>query len=607
MGREVTRSLRTACVAAAVVLITTCAFAAAPPTASANPLCTAAGMVSGVAGKACDLAAHARKVVSVGKKLLGGHLGGAVRSVFSGGGGNGGGDSADAETAGAGGGAGVSTAIGLAAIGAWILGGAKFALHETATVLGQTTTPQLRSTWFSSTYWRMTAIAAVLTLPFLFAAAIQALLRSDLMLLGQAAFCYLPVAMLAVSIAAPLTMLVLAASDELSAFVASAAGQAGVRFLDQGAVVLGGVTVITGSPFIAFLVGVLTAGAALVLWLELLMREAAIYVIVLMLPVVFSAFVWPARRIWAIRSLEVLLALVLSKFAIVAVLSLGGAALTGSSLHAVTEALAGIVLLAMGAFAPWALLRLVPLAELASGAAGALRAETRAGMLNSTKAARSAAEESDARWGNDWAAWMMSGMRRHADETRDENGAHSARSNREPAAEMGVRSGANGTNAPGGTSGTGPSEGPGGAGEIKSMDAASAGGASTGGASAGNGGAGVRRTSAGGAAPEEAAGPESSRAASPAEPPPASSSEAAAPDDIDPVFGVRRDSLDISLGGDPRARPVGGGGLSTEGGETGATPVGGSGATPVAGAEAATPADDGDPRPPEQPPEDGRL
>ncbi|MBV9046791.1 MAG: hypothetical protein JOY58_00885 [Solirubrobacterales bacterium] len=631
MSSELTRRLRAGCVAAAVMVIATWAFAAAPPTASANPLCTAAGMVSGVAGKACDLAAHARKVVTVGKKLLGGHVGSAVSSAFGGGGGNGGGNTADAATAGAGaGGASVSTAIGLAGIGAWILGGAKFALHETATVLGQTTTPQLRSTWFSSTYWRMTAIAAVLTLPFLFAAAIQALLRSDLMLLGQAAFCYLPVAMLAVSIAAPLTMLVLAASDELSAFVASAAGQAGVRFLDRGAVVLGGVTVITGSPFIAFLVGVLTAGAALVLWLELLMREAAIYVIVLMLPVVFSAFVWPARRIWAIRSLEVLLALVLSKFAIVAVLSLGGAALAGSSLHAVTEALAGIVLLAMGAFAPWALLRLVPLAELASGAAGALRAETRAGMLNSTKGARSAAEESDARWGNDWAAWMMSGMRRHAGETVDENGSGAGHSNGETAAEMSAQSGANGTNVSGGTSGTGPSEGPGGAGEISdsepgtpradganadgasaggaSMDAGSASGTRAGETSPGNGRAGGRFASARGAGREEAAGPASSSPASPAPGPrPASSSDAAAPDDINPVFRARGGSLDISLGGDPRARPVGGGGPPTEGGEAGATPVAETDAAPVAGADAATPGDDRDPRPPEQPPEDGRL
>ena len=58
----------------------------------------------------------------------------------------------------------------------------------------------------------------------------------------------------------------------------------------------------------------------MVLWLELLMREAAVYVIVLMLPLVFAALVWPARRVWAVRAVELLVALILSKFAIVAVL-----------------------------------------------------------------------------------------------------------------------------------------------------------------------------------------------------------------------------------------------------------------------------------------------
>ena len=62
----------------------------------------------------------------------------------------------------------------------------------------------------------MTAISALLTLPFLCAAAIQALMRSDLAMLARAAFGYLPLAALAIAIAAPLTTLLLAGSDEMS-------------------------------------------------------------------------------------------------------------------------------------------------------------------------------------------------------------------------------------------------------------------------------------------------------------------------------------------------------------------------------------------------------
>src|SRR5207302_4979961 len=139
----------------------------------------------------------------------------------------------------------------------------------------------------------------------------------------RAALGYLPLAMLGVGIAAPLTMLLLAASDQLSAVVSSAAGHASTHFLDRASFGIGVLTIASRSPFVAFFAGLLTVAGALALWFELLLRAAAVYVIVLMLPLAFAALVWPARRIWAIRAIEVLIALILSKFLIVAVLSLG--------------------------------------------------------------------------------------------------------------------------------------------------------------------------------------------------------------------------------------------------------------------------------------------
>lgn len=350
-----------------VAAVTTLAVSAPTAALAFNPIkpvCGVAGFISGVAGKVCKVAQNAGRAIKAGKQLSKGHVVKAVKTFLGAGGGAAAGSAASK----------ASTLIGLAAIGAWVLGGAKFALHETARVLSATTTPQLRSTWFSATYWRMAGIAAVLTLPFLFAAAVQALLRTDLSLLARAALGYLPLAMLGVGIAAPLAMLMLVITDQLSAVVSSAAGNASGRFLEHAGVVVGVLTVFSGSPFLAFLLGLFTAAAALALWLELLVREAAVYVIVLMLPLAFAALVWPARRIWAIRAVELLLALILSKFAIVAVLSLGGAAVSASvGGHSIAGAVAGGALVLMAAFAPWALLRMLPLAELASGAAGPLR------------------------------------------------------------------------------------------------------------------------------------------------------------------------------------------------------------------------------------------
>ena len=358
--------------------------------------CGAARQPRGVAGKACSAASNGGRRVNARTNLLGGQLSGVASPLLS-----------------SGVGAAATSAI-VAAIGAWVLGGAKFALRETAVVLGKTSSPQLASTWFSSTYWRVAGIAVLLTLPFLFAAAVQALLRSDLALLLRAAFGYLPLAMLAVSIAAPVTMLLLAASDQLSAVVSSATGNASSHFISLSVVSLGGLSDAAG-PFMAFFLCMFVVAGAVVLWIELLMREAAVYVIVLMLPLAFAGMVWPARRIWAIRAIELLVALVMSKFAIVAVLSLGGAALfsgTSAGGHSVTAAVAGAVLLVMGVFTPWALLRLLPLAEVASSAAGSLSREMRGGSHQGADLAGMVAHSAP-----DWAVAVTARLRNDASGT----------------------------------------------------------------------------------------------------------------------------------------------------------------------------------------------
>jgi hypothetical protein len=262
----------------------------------------------------------------------------------------------------------------------------------------------------------MAGIAALLTLPFLFAAVVQALLRSDLALLARAALGYLPLAMLAVGIAAPLTMLLLAASDQMSAVVSSAAGNAGARYLTRAGVTLAGLSTIA-APFLAFLIGLLTAAGAVVLWFELLMRDAAVYVIVLMLPLVFAALVWPSRRIWAVRAVELLVALIFAKFVIVSVLSLGGAALSATAAPSVAGWLAGLVILVMGAFAPWAMLRLLPLAELAGNAVQTLHSE-RHGSQQRLERAGGLYQQ-----GEEWATTTTAQMQRDRDAASEMLGA----------------------------------------------------------------------------------------------------------------------------------------------------------------------------------------
>ncbi len=351
---------------AAALLIVAFLFAARPAPAvalSLGPVCSVAGIFSGLLGKACTVVSDAgSRVIGAAKNLFSGRLGSAIRAIL--------GDAASAAKAHAG------RVLGLAAIGIWVIGGAKFVLGELAKGISESTTPRLGTTWFSATYWRVAGIAALLTLPFLFAAAVQALVRSDITLLLRSVLGYLPLAILMVGVAAPITMLLLSASDELSSLVSSATGQDGSHVLGFGSALFGSLSVFSKSLFFASFYGLLVAFGATALWIELVMREAAVYVVVLMLPLAFAALVWPARRTWAIRAVEILVALILSKFAIVAVLSLGGAAMDQLG-HSGSTLIVGLVLVIMGAFAPWALLRLVPLSELASATAGTLSGEAR--------------------------------------------------------------------------------------------------------------------------------------------------------------------------------------------------------------------------------------
>ncbi|HYZ79798.1 MAG TPA: hypothetical protein VE571_00935, partial [Solirubrobacteraceae bacterium] len=340
---------------ATVVALGLCATA---PPASADvggTLCGLAGWVSGVAGKVCGVARKAGGVLNAGKKIAGGHVGGAVGALTG---------SSAGKT--------LARAAGLAAVATAVVAGAQYALLETGKLVGAAATPNLKAPWFTAYYWRMAAVSVLLTLPFLFAAAIQAMLRSDITLLARSAFGYLPLGLLAVGIATPLTALLLVGSDEMSAIVSSAGGHGATTILNRSLPV-GAVAGVTGGLFVAFFVALFTVAAAVTLWVELLIRDAAVYVVVLMLPLFFAAMVWPARRIWAVRAVELLVALILSKFAIVAVLSLGGAALGHSLVPGIQSLFAGTALVLLAAFSPWAMLRLLPLHELAGAAVGGLR------------------------------------------------------------------------------------------------------------------------------------------------------------------------------------------------------------------------------------------
>jgi hypothetical protein len=158
-----------------------------------------------------------------------------------------------------------------------------------------------------------------------------------------------------------------------------------------------------GAPsFIVFVAGILVALAALVLWIELVVRAAAVTAAALFLPLALAGLVFPAVSHWCRRLADTLAALVLSKLVVAAVLSLAAGAIAGGlgvgarGSGGFASIVTGVALLAMAAFSPFTLLKLVPaveagaVAHLASArhqAAGGARAAMRAGSFAADVAA----------------------------------------------------------------------------------------------------------------------------------------------------------------------------------------------------------------------------
>ena len=161
-------------------------------------------------------------------------------------------------------------------------------------------------------------------------------------------------------------------------------------FLAPSTVASGG-----GAPgFVVFIGGFVVAAAALALWLELAVRAAAVSVAVLFLPLALAALVWPSVAHWCRRLADTLVALVLSKLVIAAVLSLAAGALAGGlgssgsgsgSARGFAAVVTGIALLVVAILSPFTLLRLVPAVE--SGAAGHLES-TRHRLTSAAGSAR---------------------------------------------------------------------------------------------------------------------------------------------------------------------------------------------------------------------------
>ncbi|MHB8510234.1 MAG: hypothetical protein ACYDGR_16585 [Candidatus Dormibacteria bacterium] len=267
------------------------------------------------------------------------------------------------------------------AVTKWVAAGASQLIGEVAKGLNDTAKPNLTQTWFLDHYRTMASIAAVLMLPLLLASVLQGVIRQDVPQILKSAFLYVPLAIFVTGIAVTVTGWTLDATDGMSQLVSQGMGDNLTTFLGKvgtiyvpaqitaaGAGAATGSAGVTATPlFILFLGALITAVGGFLIFIELLIRDAAVYVSVLFLPLVFAGLVWPAAAHWSKRLVETLVAIILSKFVIVAVLSLAAAGLASTGDQGQFQLLlVGSVLFLLAAFAPYTLFRLIPVLETAA-------------------------------------------------------------------------------------------------------------------------------------------------------------------------------------------------------------------------------------------------
>jgi hypothetical protein len=294
----------------------------------------------------------------------------------------------------------------LGALGGWVADGATWLLAQVGSVLGDTTRIDLGASWFAAHYETMAALAGVVVVPFLLLGIVQSVYRQSASSLLRSVLVNVPLAVLLTAVAVQLVQLGLSVTDALSSAVAQGAGLDTGHFLSTVTVALSGAP--SGDQpaapaFVLFVGALAVVVGAMLVWVELLIRAAAVYVAVLFLPLALASLAWPAIAHWCRRLVDTLASLIVGKFVIVSVLSLSVGALAGgtgstpsgaasgsSGGGGFTAVLGGAALLLLAALAPWAVFRLLPFVE--AGAAGHLEALSHRAGRTATVPMRSLAQ-----------------------------------------------------------------------------------------------------------------------------------------------------------------------------------------------------------------------
>jgi hypothetical protein len=217
-------------------------------------------------------------------------------------------------------------------VAAWVLDGVAWVAASVAGFFVESTSPDVEAGWFSgpeSPYLLMATIGGSVLVLMMFFSVVQGVVTGETGTLARRLAVDVPTAVVGIAAGVVVFQLLIDLSDAMSQALMSYFGDDVRHFAD----VVGAASGVTGevaTAIVVVLLGLVALLGGLLIFVELVIRSALIYLLVAMAPLAFAALAWPATRGVLRRTVELLVAVIFSKVIIALALSIGGAALAGA-------------------------------------------------------------------------------------------------------------------------------------------------------------------------------------------------------------------------------------------------------------------------------------
>ncbi len=237
----------------------------------------------------------------------------------------------------------------------WVASSGDWAWHTLGSWLATTSDPSVVIKAANAEYSTLLGLAPLVALIALVANVLSSLRRVEPAALLRDTMIAAPLIVLGVFGARPIAQLILTLVDALCSGASAHASATLTTLTSQAANLPSGVP-----QFAVLVLALAEVVGAMLLWFELIVRNAILALLLALAPMVFASALWTPLRKLSVRLIETFVALAMSKFVVVVALAIGvQATQTGSVVVVIT----GVALCLLATLAPFTLLRLVPLLE----------------------------------------------------------------------------------------------------------------------------------------------------------------------------------------------------------------------------------------------------